>query len=79
MEDKKIKQILSGGWYQWEGGEYKERMKEDGYRENIMYSWYIPSTFVNVTMYPQFNNNMILIIKHQEKIHEQNEKFNKEI
>jgi hypothetical protein len=32
MEDRKVKQVLSGGWYQW------ERVKEDEYGENIMYS-----------------------------------------
>jgi hypothetical protein len=24
-EDRKINQVLSGNWYQWEGEEYKER------------------------------------------------------
>jgi hypothetical protein len=28
---------MSGGWYQWEGGEYKQRVKEDEGSENIMY------------------------------------------
>jgi hypothetical protein len=23
VENKKVKQVLSGGWYQWEGGGYK--------------------------------------------------------
>jgi hypothetical protein len=27
-EGRKDKQVLSGGWYQWEGKLYKERMKE---------------------------------------------------
>jgi hypothetical protein len=35
MGDKKVKQDLSGGWYQW-GVEYKERVKEGQYGENIM-------------------------------------------
>jgi hypothetical protein len=26
MENRKVKQVLSGGWYQWEGGKYKERI-----------------------------------------------------
>jgi hypothetical protein len=26
MNDRKVKQVLSGGWYQWEGGGYKERV-----------------------------------------------------
>jgi hypothetical protein len=28
MEVNKVKQVLSGGWYQWERGGYKERVKE---------------------------------------------------
>jgi hypothetical protein len=24
-ENRKVKQVLSEGWYQWEGGGYKER------------------------------------------------------
>jgi hypothetical protein len=35
---RKVKQVLSGGWYQWEGGGYKERMKEGGYGGYIIYS-----------------------------------------
>jgi hypothetical protein len=35
---QKAKQILSGGWYQWEGGGHKERVEEDEYGENTMYS-----------------------------------------
>jgi hypothetical protein len=38
MKDKKIKHVLSGDWYQWEGGGYKERVKEGEYNGNIMYS-----------------------------------------
>jgi hypothetical protein len=38
IESRKVKQVLSGGWYQWEWGEYKERVKEAEYSENIMYS-----------------------------------------
>jgi hypothetical protein len=26
MENRKVKQVLSGGWYQWEGRGYKERV-----------------------------------------------------
>jgi chitinase len=26
MENKKVKQVLSGGWHQWEGGGLKERV-----------------------------------------------------
>jgi hypothetical protein len=25
-ENRKAKQVLLGGWYQWEGGGYKERV-----------------------------------------------------
>jgi hypothetical protein len=28
VEDWKVKLVLSGGWYQWEGGGYKERVNE---------------------------------------------------
>jgi hypothetical protein len=38
MEDRKVKQVLSCGQYQWEGGGYKERVKEGEYVENIIYS-----------------------------------------
>jgi hypothetical protein len=31
-------QLLSGGWYQWDGGGYKKRVKEDEYSGNIIYS-----------------------------------------
>jgi hypothetical protein len=31
-------QVLSGGWYQWEWGGYKERVKEGQCGGNIMYS-----------------------------------------
>jgi hypothetical protein len=31
-------QVLSGGWYQWEWGGYKERVKESQYSATIMYS-----------------------------------------
>jgi hypothetical protein len=37
MENRKVKQVLSGGWYQWEGGGHKERVKEGGCGENIVY------------------------------------------
>jgi hypothetical protein len=39
-ENRKVKQVLSGGWYQWEGGGYKERVKEAECSRNIMcYVW----------------------------------------
>jgi hypothetical protein len=37
MKDRKVKQVLPGGWYQWEGGEYKERLKKGEYGGNTMY------------------------------------------
>jgi hypothetical protein len=37
-ENRKVKQVLSRGWYQWKGGGYKERVKEAECNENIMYS-----------------------------------------
>jgi hypothetical protein len=33
----KIKRVLSRGWYQWKGGGYKERVKEDEFGRNIIY------------------------------------------
>jgi hypothetical protein len=38
-EDMKVKQVLSGDWYQcvWEGG-HREEMKEGEYSGYIMYS-----------------------------------------
>jgi hypothetical protein len=38
MKNRKVKQVLSVGWFQWEGGGHKERVTEDEYSENIMYS-----------------------------------------
>jgi hypothetical protein len=38
MNYKKIKKILSGGWYQWEEGGYKERVKKGEYSGNTTYS-----------------------------------------
>jgi hypothetical protein len=38
VESRKVKQVLPGGWYQWEGRRYKERVKEGEYDGNIMYS-----------------------------------------
>jgi hypothetical protein len=32
----KIKQVLSVGWYQWEGGGHKERAKEGKYGRSTM-------------------------------------------
>jgi chitinase len=37
MEDRKVKQVLSGGWHQWERGGYKERVKE-GEHGGILYT-----------------------------------------
>jgi hypothetical protein len=37
MENRMVKQLLSGGWYQWEGGRYKERVKEAERSRNIVY------------------------------------------
>jgi hypothetical protein len=31
MKDRKIKQVMFGGWYLWEGGRYKEWMKANQY------------------------------------------------
>jgi hypothetical protein len=33
-----VKQVLSGGWYQWEEEGHKESMKKGKYGRNIMYS-----------------------------------------
>jgi hypothetical protein len=38
MKGRKVKQVLSGGWYQWVAGGHKERVKEDKYGRSIMYS-----------------------------------------
>jgi hypothetical protein len=38
MKDIQIKQVLSGGEYQWEGGKHKKRMKEDEYGGRFFYS-----------------------------------------
>jgi hypothetical protein len=38
MKDRKVKQVLSGGWYQWEGVEHKERVKEGDNSRSTMYS-----------------------------------------
>jgi hypothetical protein len=37
MQDRKVKQVLSGGGYQWRGGN-KERVKEGEYGGSILYS-----------------------------------------
>jgi hypothetical protein len=34
----KVNQVLSGGWYQWEGKRYKKKVKEGESSGNIMYS-----------------------------------------
>jgi hypothetical protein len=39
IENRKVKHILSGGWYQWEGERHKESLKEAEHSENIMYSY----------------------------------------
>jgi chitinase len=38
MKDKKVKQVLSGGWYQWEEGGHKGRKRKAEYGGNTMYS-----------------------------------------
>jgi hypothetical protein len=38
MRDRKVKQVLSGGWYQWEKEGYEERVYEGEYGRNIMCS-----------------------------------------
>jgi hypothetical protein len=35
MKDRKVKQVLCGDWYQWEGRGHKETVKENG--GNIVY------------------------------------------
>jgi hypothetical protein len=37
-EVQKVKWVQSGGWYQWEWGEYREGVKEGDYGRNTMYS-----------------------------------------
>jgi hypothetical protein len=37
MKDRKVKQILSRGWYQWDEGQ-KEGVKEDKYGGGTIYS-----------------------------------------
>jgi hypothetical protein len=34
MENRKVKQVLSGHWYQWKEGGYKERVWEGDYGGN---------------------------------------------
>jgi hypothetical protein len=36
MENIRVKQVLSGGWYQWEGRGYKERAEEVECSGNIL-------------------------------------------
>jgi hypothetical protein len=38
MKNRKVKQVLSGGWYQWEWEGYKEKEKEAKCNRNITYS-----------------------------------------
>jgi hypothetical protein len=37
MKHRKVKWVLSWGWYLWEGGKYRERVKEGEYGGNIVY------------------------------------------
>jgi hypothetical protein len=38
MKNRKLKQFLSGSWYQWDGEGGKERVKETECSGNIIYS-----------------------------------------
>jgi hypothetical protein len=38
MENRKVKQVLSKGWYQQEGAGYMEMAQEGEYGGNFMYS-----------------------------------------
>jgi hypothetical protein len=38
MENRKVKEIPSEGWYHWEGIEYKQRVLKGEYGRNTMYS-----------------------------------------
>jgi hypothetical protein len=38
MKERKVKQVFSGGEYQWEGGGHKETVKEGEYGGYILYS-----------------------------------------
>jgi hypothetical protein len=38
MKDRYKKQFLSRAWYQWEGEEHKDRVKEGECGGNVMYS-----------------------------------------
>jgi hypothetical protein len=38
IENRVVKEVMSYGWFQWEGGEHKKRVYEDECSENIMYS-----------------------------------------
>jgi hypothetical protein len=37
MENRKVKQVLSRGWNEWEGGRQKERVREAEHSGNSMY------------------------------------------
>jgi hypothetical protein len=37
-ENRKARQVLSGGRYQWQKGGYKKRMKEGEYGANTVYT-----------------------------------------
>jgi hypothetical protein len=38
LQNTSAEQVLSGGWYQWDGRGYKEKMKEGEYGANIVYT-----------------------------------------
>jgi hypothetical protein len=38
MKGRKVKQVFSGGGYQWEEGRHKERVKDGQYGGCILYS-----------------------------------------
>jgi hypothetical protein len=37
MKNRKVKQVLSGGWYWWERGRYKEKVYKGECSGNVMY------------------------------------------
>jgi hypothetical protein len=39
MKDRRVKQVFSGGGYQWEGGRHKKRVNEGEYGGCILYSY----------------------------------------
>jgi hypothetical protein len=38
LENKRVEQVLSRGWYQWEGGESGKRVRESEYGANTVYT-----------------------------------------